>query len=335
MSFRNSSSKQTIKHSLNKNTHFSTIHVLLLFFILIISNEISSSEVTSTSPSVLQAENETTITNTNTPSTVPATTLTDEEEVEEPYYPPWSGCIDPKTKNPDEKIKKGDKTTVCIVISSDNWTKKGMVYSRVTFRPTADEYSSISLQDSFHDLVIAKEVKGNRYKPYVSVHVESQQSLSYIRRYHNLEEHKVYPYLTTIIDVEQGKVKGILWDESCLFCNSTRCEENTFDFQGNQETSISNTKGCFIPVPDCAGTVEEEITLGTKLKTAECNLKIYVVWTGTDVDGKPLQSYESRFGAFPPNVIPKFSIPSISSTVMKKFSDLKDRLNIKNQTKRL
>lgn len=35
----------------------------------------------------------------------------------------------------------------------------------------------------------------------------------------------------------------------------------------------------------------------------ECDLKLYVVWTGTAVGGKVLLSSDSRFSAFPPNRI--------------------------------
>ena len=35
----------------------------------------------------------------------------------------------------------------------------------------------------------------------------------------------------------------------------------------------------------------------------ECDLKLFVVWTGTAVGGKVLYSSDSRFSAFPPNRI--------------------------------
>jgi hypothetical protein len=35
----------------------------------------------------------------------------------------------------------------------------------------------------------------------------------------------------------------------------------------------------------------------------ECDLKLFVVWTGTAVGGKVLLSSDSRFSAFPPNRI--------------------------------
>ena len=166
------------------------------------------------------------------------------------------------------------------------------------------------------------------------MHVQANQSLSFTRRWHDEYKEKVYPFLTAIIDVDHGVILGIQWDDACLFCNSTRCEENTYDFQGKQTTDIANTKACFIPLIECVVKVEDlnENSKDDKPPTVkpdnECELKIYFVWTGTDVDGRPLLSYESRFGAFPGNVIPQFShITDFTNSMIQKFNDIKDSLN--------
>lgn len=67
----------------------------------------------------------------------------------------------------------------------------------------------------------------NSYQDQVSIHVASQKAVSFIRRFYDSEQNKIYPYLTAILDVDNGVVKGIAWDDSCVFCRSEpeRCEE--------------------------------------------------------------------------------------------------------------
>lgn len=161
----------------------------------------------------------------------------------------------------------------------------------------------------------------------LTVHTASQEFLSFLRLYYDQENLRVYPYLTAIIDVEDGIVRGIAWDNACVFCSKDRCVENTFNFAGVSTADLvpplkENTEGCFLEVNECDKIQSE---LGQKNDTAGyaavganlCDLNLYVVWTGTDVDGNPFQSSSSRFGAFPEarlqdrisNSLPDFSSP--------------------------
>ena len=110
---------------------------------------------------------------------------------------------------------------------------------------------------------------------------------------------KVYPYLTAIIDVKKGVVKGITWDDACLFCPNSRCEENTYNFNGEMGTQKEfgqPTKGCYVEQPDCnAAGIASAVGEAKPI----CDLSVYIVWTGDDADGKALQSSAFRFSAFP------------------------------------
>lgn len=110
---------------------------------------------------------------------------------------------------------------------------------------------------------------------------------------------KVYPYLTAIVDVQKGVVKGITWDDACLFCSKGKCEENTYDFNGNlgtQKEYGQPTKGCYIEQPECTAAAAAAAADDAK---PICDISVYVVWTGDDADGKALQSSAFRFSAFP------------------------------------
>ena len=134
----------------------------------------------------------------------------------------------------------------------------------------------------------------------MSVGVGVQTALSFLRVWmQGSADHKdtsegnlkVYPHLTAIIDVKDGIVRGITWDDACVFCSGFLCDEITYNFEGveqNQDSAGQLTRGCGKKISDC------DKNAGT-----DCDLVLYVVWTGTDVDGKALLSSANRFSAFP------------------------------------
>jgi len=132
----------------------------------------------------------------------------------------------------------------------------------------------------------------------ITIGAASQTALSFIRLYYDSEEKRVYPFLTAIISVEDGIVTGITWDNACIFCSGIgdACQENTYNYNGVQQTQSSagqETKGCFYTKDECDNSEPTE-TGGTI-----CDVTVYVVWSGTDADGKALQSQAYRFSEFP------------------------------------
>lgn len=138
-------------------------------------------------------------------------------------------------------------------------------------------------------------------------------SLSFLRVYYDPIDGRIFPFLTAIVDVEGGIVKGIAWDNACVFCSPDKCLENTYNFDGvlqSQESLAGQSMGCYIPKQECDNAqVQKKKTCTSSGKCREgeseckcendCDVRVYVVWTGSDVDGKPFQSSSSRFSAFP------------------------------------
>jgi hypothetical protein len=60
-----------------------------------------------------------------------------------PTIPEWNGCINPNdVGNLDQKVIAGEMTWICLVLSnSANWNEQNVQYIRLTFQPTADEFS--------------------------------------------------------------------------------------------------------------------------------------------------------------------------------------------------
>lgn len=192
-------------------------------------------------------------------------------------------------------VQKGVETPVCVVVSSgDDWGTVSIPYARWLWTPIADQMSVYDLPSSYKDLVLSSSSTAQSFQPFVSIHVESNTTLSFIRRWYDQERQMIFPYLTAIINVDKGKILGISWDDACLFCGkgTTRCSEDTFFFNGTAAEHISEpTTGCWYSKSECDKIVNTNGTL--------CDIKIYAVWSGTDKNGVALTSFNSRWSAFP------------------------------------
>mmetsp|Transcript_50151 Transcript_50151/g.76277 ORF Transcript_50151/g.76277 Transcript_50151/m.76277 type:complete len:280 (+) Transcript_50151:128-967(+) len=223
-------------------------------------------------------------------------------QAQDPTSPPtptvnadvWGGCVDPENRG--ALVTIGQKTTVCLVIGDGVDWQKQRTYMRLHFQPIADDYSRFHVPRSFNNLMIEGsaprvfEIFGNKN---ITVHAASQSALSFQKRYSDGFA-KIYPHLTAIIDVKDGVVKGIAWDDACIFCGKGTCEDNTFDFNGNlgnAEDFGQPVGGCYLKEDECI----ESVTAGG----TDCDLLLYVVWTGTDANGLAFQSSSYRFSAFP------------------------------------
>ena len=105
-----------------------------------------------------------------------------------------------------------------------------------------------------------------------------------------------------------GVITGVTWDDGCTFCSSNECIENTYDFQGVLKPT--GGKDCHIPDPECMKGAQVSET---------CPLQVYVVWTGTDADGKYLRSAELRFSEFK-----SYSLTNFASDASEKYKDAKE-----------
>lgn len=132
----------------------------------------------------------------------------------------------------------------------------------------------------------------------VTVGVASQRALSFLKLYYDKTKDRVYPYLTAVFDVKEGVIRGVTWDDACGFCGGfgDACEENTYDYNGvpqDQDTSGQHTRSCFVEKAECDRLRVEDP------ENILCDLTVYTVWSGTDFNGKALQSQAYRFSEFP------------------------------------
>jgi hypothetical protein len=132
------------------------------------------------------------------------------------------------------------------------------------------------------------------YNSNITVGAASNLGVSFLKQYYDIEARRIFPYLTAIIDADQGEVTGITWDDACVFCGSDQCQPIMFNYNGEAVTSSQAGQpvgGCYVSQEEC------ETALATGVAT-NCDLTLYVVWTGTDKNGVAFQSAASRFSNF-------------------------------------
>lgn len=176
----------------------------------------------------------------------------------------------------------------------------------------ADQFSKLSIADSWtaedksDDAVTKASVLSSATSMDVGVHVESNNEASKIKGFRrDLEHHGnvTFPYYTAIVTVDNGDVTGVEWDDGCLFCSNTAdsCTQNTYDYDGTLLTKGDYAgEDCYVKDSTCVevGTVDPNTQMASTSVSDACTLSVYVVWAGTDSEGRYMQSSRLRFSQF-------------------------------------
>ena len=181
-------------------------------------------------------------------------------------------------------------TYVCVVLSTPEWVDGTSNYSRVAFTPKVDKFARLQFSDTYSN--VSDGGVTNLYGPNVAVHVESMGVTSFQKLYRQEDPlGRTFSTLTAIINLDQGVVTGITFDNGCVLCdNSDRCVENTYNYLGEPYAGVGATSDCFLTDAECA--------TNSQVDPKACQLTVYVTWTGTDAKGNYLTSSSRRFSLF-------------------------------------
>ena len=126
--------------------------------------------------------------------------------------------------------------------------------------------------------------------------MRSYYNSTFSRGYYDNSTQRVFPNpVTIIIDVDDGKIASVSFDDSCVFCEPERCVPNTYNPTGFSVSGDIYYEECYKTVMECDELVKSDPTA--------CDLSAYIVWTGFDKNGKVLDSVNSRFSAFSSSTI--------------------------------
>ena len=214
-----------------------------------------------------------------------------------------------------EGVKIGEPTNVCLVINGE----------KVSFiQPEADTFSRFSLQGSYNDMASCDEtyyassevcpfdgsVAGCPSNPPASGFSTNfyVESMGVQTRYKKLMANPcssggvtLFPLLTVIVTVLEGKVVGVNWDDGCYMCDpgvddgENPCILNAYNTTTNQPIPEETLDGAQITGKDCAVT---QSFCDKSSDKGLCDMNVYVVWTGDDVDGRKFTSAGRRFERF-------------------------------------
>lgn len=227
-------------------------------------------------------------------------------------------CFDPNNREKTGWITRGDITTICLYVGPGGDWNENINYKRFSANLIADEFSSYDIPGSFSAIALNENNIFNDDATHIFA--ASQTSLSFLRRYYDKTSDRIYPYLTAIIDVKDGIVRGIAWDDACIYCEKRTCLANTYNVNGTAATSEQIKQpvdGCYLSKLECQGFMRDG--------SNKCDLKLNVAWTGTDVNGKVLLSSASRPSMFPPNRIQE-NVKGQYESMKKRLEDWKNQL---------
>ena len=182
--------------------------------------------------------------------------------------------------NTNASYKTGDLVTICVYLSSTNFTLDASAISSgpyIAFQSKLDTYSAVRLNNSYTALHSSSNCSPLNTTDYTNC----SMSYSIVLVSDNSVQTPAAPYLkdtlvaivfSAVVTMESGKVTMVEWDNSCDMCNAGCLSWN------NQTVCADN---------ECA--------MGSE---GDCDPRVYVSWIGTDSDGNNLLSAGYRMSQF-------------------------------------
>lgn len=115
-------------------------------------------------------------------------------------------------------------------------------------------------------------------------------------------------------------VTSVTFDDGCFFCGeaSTACVVNAQAVAGGQPVNEAMHRGCAVPESQCAPQPG-----GVSADSSSCDMKLFIAWTGTDVNGEYMTSLNRRFSRFRGYGI---GLPDVWDKLKSIGTDIADRL---------
>lgn len=102
-------------------------------------------------------------------------------------------------------------------------------------------------------------------------------------------EHLLVPFVSAVVNLRDGAIHSIVWDNLCANCGSSECatSQAALDDKMVPSGAYRESSGtCGVTATELAG------------KERATDFKVFLTWAGTDVDGRPAKSSAFRFSKF-------------------------------------
>lgn len=203
---------------------------------------------------------------------------------------------------------------ICLILNGNE---------RSVFSPVVDQYGRFVYKDrkSLYcrfDLIVYNKVKERGNTPtYIQLAIGTKDEegnpkeiRSVPKLFNGLKyQDDFFTFMTAVITAEKGVIKSIDWDNGCYSCMT--CEENSVLEEDGNVSLITNKspyyrayqgKNCVVKREECDNNTN-------------CDLTIYLVWSGSDIDGRVFQSANLRMSRFQSG-----SIESIVNTLPQMYN---------------
>ncbi|CAD7958410.1 unnamed protein product [Amoebophrya sp. A25] len=188
-------------------------------------------------------------------------------------------------------LRSGARATICVFIDTASGVKK-MVYS-----VKVDEHASLTLTGS--QGLTDSAIQGENSRVYAWAAAAGEGSAHPISCSGNdlrrnrvtcpqiyRQGSKIVPFVSLVINVSEGAVKSLVWDNLCPNCSDDACLRS--------QTALDEKYEPTGEARDVSKTCSQD-TSG--LEQAH-DFKIFLTWAGTDVNGRHCKSSAFRFSRF-------------------------------------
>lgn len=171
---------------------------------------------------------------------------------------------------------------ICIVVG-----QKGDSHNYTAFYPDVDRFTMVEIDESFGE----DWLDGSIAETYIRVEVGDKSS-QWRRRGKGFDSGNQYvvPFYTMIVELQDGMVKALTWDDGCYGC------------EGDSAACVDGYT-CGVSTEVCQ---KEE---------KDCDLKLYLGWFGTDKGGNYLTSAGKRLSRFRGSSLKSAFNNAVESTV--------------------
>jgi hypothetical protein len=173
---------------------------------------------------------------------------------------------------------KNDYSLVYVWISS-NAINASLPLLKGIFFPKVDEFSRLEIRDSF--LNFANSTVGTQ----IWLQLASSNVTSTIKRYNS--GNYIVGSFSAVIQLIEGIPQAFIWDDGCDECNTTGADPNQ-----------CLDRFCAVTMDECMNC--------TGCTSQTCNIKIFLAWLGTDLNGNVMTS-----ASYLPSNLIKFSVDPV------------------------
>ena len=118
------------------------------------------------------------------------------------------------------KLRRGDETYLCVVLSSSLDWAEDTKYVRLGFRAEVDTFARLEVRGAWAPLTSTVGAHHALNSTSIGLSLQSEGKRSYQRRWRDLHRGSpsTFPVLYAQVGLDRGEVTAVAWDSGCFDC---------------------------------------------------------------------------------------------------------------------